>query len=495
MVIKWFTACQEGTQTQGSLSDTFDDATGRCRDKEEVLRPDGLPLANVPFGKAMKEAHFSFAASYVPLNHGSFGAFPDHVRKYQLLVQTETEARPDTFIRSTYPGLLLQARRAVAPLLGADTEEVVFVPNALTGINTVLRNLTYAEGDVILYFDTIYGGCLKTIQSLEETTPVRAYSIDLVYPVEDADIIRKVEDALYTLGQQGKRVALAMFDTVLTFPGVRFPWELLVQLYREKGIMTCIDAAHGIGHIDLTHLARAGPDFVISNCYKWLFVPRGCTVLYVPKRNQHLIKTSYPTHGRYLSEADRRNMSPSQYFGSLFEQVSTIDTSPYLCVLEALRFRDEVCGGEAQIRSFCTSLAKLGGELMAYLMGTEVLQTKGGTSQECCFTNVKLPLDVVQSSDEGGVGVGPGWNTGILPEEADAVAYWITERSVRELDSYIAVRYYAGGFWTRISGQIYLERADFAWAAGALIELCGRAQRGDWKVGADTASVSWSDYR
>ncbi|KAI1124233.1 aminotransferase family protein-like protein [Nemania abortiva] len=446
-----------------------------------------------PFGKTMREAHFSFATSYVPLNHGSFGAFPDTVRDYQRKVQGETEARPDTFIRFTYPKLLLQARQAVAPLLGAEAEEVVFVPNALTGINTVLRNLVFVEGDVILHFSTIYGGCLKTIRSLEETTPVRGYSIDLVYPIEDDEILRKVKDALVELGRQGKRVVLAMFDTVLTFPGVRLPWERLVQLYRRQGILTCIDAAHGIGNIDLTHLARVGPDFVISNCYKWLMVPRGCAVLYVPRRNQRLIKTSYPTDGRFLPEAERKDVPPAKYFGSLFEHVSTIDTSPYLCVLEALKFRNEICGGEEQVRAYSIGLAKEGGELMAELMDTEVLKSKTGNQEECCFTNVRLPLDVDQEADDASATQG---KSRILPGEADLVANWMTERSVNEFDTYIAVRYYAGAFWTRLSGQIYLDRADFAWAAGVLLELCARARRGDWRRAvADTASVPWTEYR
>ncbi|KAI0407206.1 aminotransferase family protein-like protein [Xylaria palmicola] len=441
----------------------------------------------VSFGKRMREAHFgSFAASYVPLNHGSFGAFPDTVRDYQRHLQGETEARPDTFIRFTYPELRLQARQAVSPLLGADAEEVVFVPNALTGINTVLRNLIYVDGDVILYFSTIYGGCLKTLRSLEETTPVRGYCIELIYPIEDDDILRRVRAALLAIRQQGRRVVLAMFDTVLTFPGVRFPWESLVQLYKQEGVMTCIDAAHGIGHIDLTHLARVGPDFVISNCYKWFMVPRGCAILYVPRRNQTLIKTSYPTDGRYLPEADRKGIPPAKYFGSLFEHVSTIDTSPYLCVLEAVKFRNEICGGEEKVRAYCIGLAKQGGELMATLMGTEVLGNKAGTLGECCFTNVRLPLDVEQESEAA--------NTeergGILHGDAEAVANWITERSVNEFDTFIAVRYYAnGGFWTRLSGQIYLDQADFAWAAGVLLDLCARARRGDWKSAAVTAAV------
>ncbi|KAI8635691.1 aminotransferase family protein-like protein [Xylariaceae sp. FL1651] len=442
--------------------------------------------ATVPFGRAMRDAHFSFASSYVPLNHGSFGAYPKSVRCYQHSFRSDTEARPDTFIRFIYPGLLYQARQAIAPLLGAETDEVVFVPNALTGINTILRNLKYVEGDVILYFSTIYGGCRKTIFSLEETTPVRGYCIDLVYPIEDEDILRNVDTALLKIRQEGRRVVLAMFDTVLTFPGVRFPWESLVHICKQHSIMTCIDGAHGIGHIDLGHLARVGPDFFISNCYKWLMVPLGCAILYVAKRNHPLIKTSYPTDGAYLPEAERKSISPTQYFGKLFQHVSTVDTTPYLCVIEALRFRNEVCGGEKLVREYTQALAKGGGELMAALMGTEVLKNRNGALQDCCFTNVRLPLTVELDSEAPDSRESKD-SSRILPADAQAVADWITERSVNEFNSYIAVRYYAGGFWTRLSAQIYLELADFAWAAGVLLELCARAKQGNWKSAANAS--------
>lgn len=68
------------------------------------------------------------------------------VLEYQRQLQLETEARPDTFIRYTYLKLLKESRSAVAPLLGADPGEVVFVPNATTGVNTVLRNLSFSQG-------------------------------------------------------------------------------------------------------------------------------------------------------------------------------------------------------------------------------------------------------------------------------------------------------------------------------------------------------------
>ncbi|KAI2622002.1 PLP-dependent transferase [Hypomontagnella submonticulosa] len=427
----------------------------------------------VRFGREMRQAHFNFAPSYTPLNHGSFGAFPSCVREYQRMLQRETEAKPDTFIRFIYPRLLREAREAVAPLLGAETDEVVFVPNALTAINTVLRNVTYQDGDIILYFSTIYDACLKTIESLEETTGVRGHCIELTYPVEDDEILDRFHTAIREIQRKGKSVKLAMFDTVLTFPGVRFPWESLVPICKEYGILSCIDGAHGIGHIDLSDLTRIGPDFFISNCYKWLMVPRGCAVLYVPYRNQGLIRTTYPTAEGYQPVPHRETLSQTSYFVGLFEKVSTIDTTPYICVIEALKFRNQVCGGEECVRNYCINMAKEGGELMATIMGTEVLENKARTLRDCCFTNVRLPLDVAPEGSQ------QGRREGKIPaDEAKAVADWITIATVNEFDTFIATRYYAGAFWIRISSQIYLERADFEWAANVLLDLCSRVRKG-----------------
>ena len=149
---------------------------------------------------------------------------------------------------------LEKSRRTVAPLLGVSMDEVVFVPNATTGVNTVLRNLVYRKGDVILHFSTVYGACEKTIDSLYETAQIERVCIEIDYPVEDKDIIRKFNDVAQKLTDEGRRIKVAMFDTVLTFPGARFPWEALVKACKRLGILSLIDGARGMGHTDLTNL-------------------------------------------------------------------------------------------------------------------------------------------------------------------------------------------------------------------------------------------------
>lgn len=223
---------------------------------------------SVSFGRALRDGSFLFDAAYTPLNHGSYGAFPRAIRGRQRDLQDLTEAGSDPFIRFTIPKLLLESREAVAPLLGVSSREVVFVPNATTGINTVLRNLNFENGDIIVYFNTAYGACEKTILHICETTQAECLRIDLVFPIDDAELVDRFRNTAAQLVETGKRVRIAMFDTVVTFPGARLPWEALVQACKDLNALSLIDGAHGIGHIDLRDLGRIAPDFFTSNCYK-----------------------------------------------------------------------------------------------------------------------------------------------------------------------------------------------------------------------------------
>lgn len=216
----------------------------------------------------MREKHFAFDPAYTPLNHGSYGAFPTAIREYQRNLQDGIEARSDPFTRFSVPKLLDKSRAAAASLLGAPMDDVVFVPNATTAVNTVLRNLRFVEGDTIVYFSSAYGACEKTIQYICETTPAESRCIEVAFPIKDTDLIRLFRSTIHSVSRQGGKAKIAMFDTVVTFPGVRLPWEGLVKSCHDLNVLSLIDGAHSIGHIDLTHLACTNPDFFTSNCYK-----------------------------------------------------------------------------------------------------------------------------------------------------------------------------------------------------------------------------------
>ncbi len=221
-----------------------------------------------PFGHLMRQSYFSFAPDYVPLNHGSFGTYPKSVFQKLQALQQDAEARPDHFIRYEIPMLLDESRSAIASFLRVPATEVVLVPNATTGVNTVLRSFQYQRGDVIIYFSTIYAACEKTVEYLIESTPVQGEKVELQYPMADDEVVRRFEEALNNLKTHGKRARVAIFDTISSVPGVRVPWERLVKVCKNVGVMSMIDGAHGVGHLSLTHLKKVDPDYFVSNCHK-----------------------------------------------------------------------------------------------------------------------------------------------------------------------------------------------------------------------------------
>lgn len=127
--------------------------------------PSNPPLTPTPFGRSMAQ-YFSFAPEWRNLNHGSFGTYPKSVQARLRELQDMVEARPDRFLRWDYPALLDESRAAVAELLNVPVKECVFVQNATTGVNLVLRNLVWEKGDAIVLFvllDLVYLDFLQSV--------------------------------------------------------------------------------------------------------------------------------------------------------------------------------------------------------------------------------------------------------------------------------------------------------------------------------------------
>ena len=113
----------------------------------------GSMASTASFGKALREQHFLFEKDYVPLNHGSFGAFPRCVRDRMRELADRCEASPDTYIRYDFFQMIEESRKATAEILQCDPNNLVFLPNATTAGNTILRSMVWEKGDVILTLD------------------------------------------------------------------------------------------------------------------------------------------------------------------------------------------------------------------------------------------------------------------------------------------------------------------------------------------------------
>jgi len=422
--------------------------------------------------------HFLFDPGYQNLNHGSYRRYPIAIRNVFRHYQERSEARSDTFIRYEYRTTLLkESREAIARYLHAPVETCVYVPNASTGVDTVLRNLIFEPGDVVVYFDTLYGAFDNTVQHIAETTPVEVKKVEFIYPVSNQYLCDAFEATIKDLRAKCKNPRIAIFDTISSTPGVRMPFERLTKLCWSYNVLSCIDGAHRAGHIPL-HLEDLDPDFFVSNCHKWLYVPRGCAVLYVPIRNQHLLRATLPTGYGFVPlsrEVEAREALPvpgKNDFVANFAYVGTKDDTPYLCVPAALEWRSKLewegRRGEEAIIAYMHELARKGGQTVAAILGTEVLDNEEDSLGKCSFTNVRLPLSVSNVTKGN-------------PATAEEIGQWIMKKMTFEYQTAVYVFLYADVWWTRLSAQVYLTLRDFDCAGRKLKAACESVNWGDWE--------------
>lgn len=177
------------------------------------------------------------------------------------------DRRPDPYIREQHEKYLNEARAAVAGILNAPKEECVFVKNATTGVATILYNLNFQSGEALVYFEPVYGAVEKGVVSLQEHSNLQSRKVRFEFPIAEDELERRFREVVRETREEGLKVRAAVFDTIVSNPGCRFPFERFTAICREEGILSVIDGAHGIGQIPLD-MKKLQPDFFVSNCHK-----------------------------------------------------------------------------------------------------------------------------------------------------------------------------------------------------------------------------------
>lgn len=99
-----------------------------------------LPTSATLFGHALRP-HWSLDPSITFLNHGSYGATPRYVQMVQRDWHAQMESEPVRFMMDVLPLALSAAGAALAGLVGAKPENLVFVDNA-TALGQPIRGKT-----------------------------------------------------------------------------------------------------------------------------------------------------------------------------------------------------------------------------------------------------------------------------------------------------------------------------------------------------------------
>jgi isopenicillin-N epimerase len=378
-------------------------------------------------------SHWCLDPSVTYLNHGSFGACPSAVLAVQSALRLEMEREPVDFLSATLPARLNVAREALSAFVGAEPLDLVFVANATTGVNAVLRSLTLAPGDELLLTSHTYAACRKTVEFVAALTGARVVMATLPFPCRDAEeIIDRV------LQQVTPRTRLALMDHVTSPTALILPIERLVSELQTRGVDTLVDGAHAPGMVPLA-LSDLGAAYYTGNAHKWLCAPKGAAFLHVRRDRQGRLHPNVISHGYTAG------------FHAEFDWTGTVDPTPWLCIPEALRVVGGLLpGGWPQVMAANRALTLQARALLLQSLGVDA-----PCPEAMIGSMASIPLPAAAAGSPAFALDCGGLHAWLRQRDVEA---WLHPHPVPLL---------------RISAQLYNDLGQYQELAGLLVEALG----------------------
>ena len=386
------------------------------------------------FGREMlKEWPLDPRCTY--LNHGTVGVTPLRVTAAQRAIADEIEHQPSRFILRELTGItvgqrsrelprLREAAGIVAEFLGTRGEDLVFVDNATTGANAVLRSFPFQPSDEILVSDLGYGGVTRAAMFAAREKGATVRTVAMPYPFAPEGLIEAWSAA------PGPSTRLAIVDHIASETGIVLPLAQIAAALKRNGVAVLADGAHAPAQIPLD-IPSLGVDWYTGNLHKWAWTPRSSGILWAAHERQAGLHPAVISWG--LDEGFTRE----------FDLVGTRDPSAHLAAPVALALFRE--WGLEEIRRYNHDLAWAAAHRLAERWETEFCTLEAFVGS---MVMVTLPI-----------------RAGTTREEALAI------RESLLLDDGIEaqIHAYRGQIRARISAQIYNDMSDVDRLADAVL--------------------------
>lgn len=292
------------------------------------------------------------------LNHGSFGACPAPVLEAQRAWRDRLEAEPVRFIDRELEPLLDIVRIEVAEFLNADPDGIAFVPNATTGVSTVLASLRFSPGDELLAGDHEYNATLNALHAAAERDGARVVTCHIPFPIRDA-----AQAAEAYLEAVTPRTRFALVSQVTSPTALVLPVAALVRELDRHGVDTLVDGAHAPGMVPVD-VDGIGAAWWTGNGHKWLCGPKGAAILHTRADVRDRMRPLVVSHGY-----NDHRLGRSRY-RRLFDWTGTADFSPYLSLSAAIRFVGALHpAGWSGLMADNTALARQGRDRICAALG------------------------------------------------------------------------------------------------------------------------------
>src|SRR5207247_8007441 len=127
-------------------------------------------------------------------------------------------------------GLLDEARAALGAFVGANPDDLAFVPNATAGTNAVLRSIALDPDDEVLTTTHAYNAAANAMRWVADRAGARVVAASVPFPIEDP---QQVTDAV--LAAVTPRTRLAVIDHITSATALLFPIERILAELGARG--------------------------------------------------------------------------------------------------------------------------------------------------------------------------------------------------------------------------------------------------------------------
>src|SRR2546426_6604824 len=305
-------------------------------------------------------SHWPLAPGIVFLNHGSFGSCPKAVLKIQSELRRKMEAEPVQFLWRHYEERLEPARRALGRFIGAHPRDIVFVTNATTGVNAVVRSIRLRRGDALLTTNLDYNACHNVLVETARLAGATVQTAHVPFPLRNQDQVLEAIMKAVTA-----RTKLALIDHVTSHTALVLPLERIIRALEARGVDTLVDGAHAPGMVPLD-VAKLRPAYYTGNLHKWVCAPKGTGFLWVREDKQAGIQPAVISHGQ---NTPRPGYSS---FQDRFDWAGTFDPTAWFCIGAALDWMGRLLpGGWRELRKRNHELALKARRLLCHRLQCE----------------------------------------------------------------------------------------------------------------------------
>lgn len=362
------------------------------------------------------------------------------------------EREPVRFFVELLEERLDASRNELARFIRTRPEDLVFVPNATTGVATALAAVEpmIGAGDELLAPAHEYPACLNNLRRTAARRGASVVIAAMPFPTGGGEELRRA-----VLDRVTARTKVALLSHVTSPSAIRLPVERLVPELRARGVVVIVDGAHAPGQVADLDVGGLGAAFYTANAHKWLCTPKGSAFLHVGadwhERTRPLV----------LSNNAEKPRPGRSRLHTEFDYVGTNDVTAWLAVNAGIGFMGGLlAGGWPELMRRNHALAVEGRALLCRELGVEP----------------PAPEDLLGSMA-----------TIVLPPHDGARAVRLAARPTRHHDALqdlligrwgIQVPVWSAastpGRFVRISAQAYNSREQYEYLARALREELAR---------------------